>query len=203
MHNNEKNAVLEALLRIVNQFLPVLFWITLIFGFEEPRIAVHTIISAFIHESGHVIYLKVRGITESRLRGDVSGFRIRSCSVLSYRDEIMLYLCGPMANILAALLLSPVHTEWATLLSALNIATAVSNLLPVEGYDGYGALHALAEKRNPHGLCVRILDIISAAIIFSFCILSIYFIDRFGAGYWIFALFFASMLKQLNKWLKI
>ena len=35
-----------------------------------------------------------------------------------------------------------------------------------------------------------------------FCFLSLYFLLKLGEGYWIFAVFFVSMLKQLDKWLK-
>lgn len=202
MHNNENRFILQGFLRTVNQFLPVLFWITLILGFEEPSVAFLTILSALIHEFGHIAYLKLRVRGEAKLRGVLSGFRIAPSTQLTYAEEAMLYLSGPLTNICAALLCSLFQGEWASLLCALNVATAVSNLLPIEGYDGYGALRSLAEKRNPVGIGTRVLDAISSAIIFSFCILSIYFIDRFGEGYWIFAVFFVSMLKQLDKWLK-
>lgn len=201
MHIHEKNLPLEKLLRIVNQFLPVIFWISVIFGFEEPKIGVISIIAALIHECGHVAFLRLKNAGSNGVRGVISGFRIRSSSLLSYREEILLYLSGPLANIVAAIIFSLFRGETAALLCTLNIATAISNLIPVEGYDGYGALHTLAEQSNPGGICIRLLEIVSSVIIFSFCILSIYFIDRFGSGYWIFAIFFASMLRQLGKWL--
>lgn len=202
MHNNEKTSVLHTSLRIINQFLPVLFWITLILGFEEPRIATLTILSALVHESGHLIYLKLKLKANSNMRGVLSGFRIRPSETLSYREEAILYLSGPLANLCVAAALLPFQSEWARIFLALNVATALSNLLPIEGYDGYGALRAILEKGNPNGPGVRSLEVVSTAIIFSLCVLSIYFIDRFGTGYWIFAIFFASMLKQLGKWLK-
>lgn len=201
MHIHEKTSNLEKILRIVNQFLPMIFWISVIFGFEEPKIGFISIASALIHESGHVLFLRLKKARRCRVRGVISGFRIRS-SLLSYRDEIMLYLSGPIANIAAAILFSLLRGERAELLFALNIATAISNLLPVEGYDGYGALHTLAEQKNPNGIGIRLLEVVSSVIIFTFCILSIYFIDRFGSGYWIFAIFFVSMLRQLGKWLE-
>ena len=202
MHNNEKTSCLHALLRVINQFLPVLFWITLMLGFEEPRIAILTIISALVHEGGHLAYLKLKLKSDSNLRGVLSGFRIRPSATLSYREEAMLYLSGPIANLCVAVALLPWRSELARLSLVLNLATALSNLLPIEGYDGYGAIRAILEKGGPTGPGVRLLELISTAIIFSLCILSIYFIDRFGTGYWIFAIFFASMLKQLGKWLK-
>lgn len=202
MHNHGKNAFFQRAFRIANQFLPVLFWVTLILGFEEPQIAMLTIISAIIHEGGHIAFLKFKKIKNGELRGVISGFRIRPGSVLTYHEELMLYLSGPLSNLGAALLFSLFRGETAALLCTLNVATAVSNLFPVEGYDGYGILHSVAEKKAPGGFGIRLLDALSNGIVFTFCILSIYFIDRFGCGYWIFAVFFVSMLKQLEKWLK-
>lgn len=192
---------MQIFLRIMNQFLPVLFWICLIFGFEEPEIAILTIVAAIIHEGGHIAFLRIRGIKGHKLRGVVSGFRIRASSILTYKDEMLLYLSGPIANICAALMLALFDSDITRMLCALNIATAISNLLPVEGYDGYGALRSIIEMLGG-GFGERILDGVSAGIVFSLCILSIYFIDRFGSGYWIFGIFFFSMLGQLSKWLK-
>lgn len=202
MNNHGKNAFFQRAFRIANQFLPVLFWVTLILGFEEPGIAILTILSAIIHEGGHIAFLKLKKRSNSELRGVISGFRIHPGAMLTYHEELMLYLSGPLANLCAALLFSFFKGEAADLLCTLNVATAVSNLFPVEGYDGYGILHSILEKKSPVGLGIRLLDALSSGIVFSFCILSIYFIDRFGCGYWIFAVFFISMLKQLEKRLK-
>ena len=193
---------IQWIIGVIDQFLPILFWATLIFGFQEPQIATLTVISALIHECGHVFFLKFKGIKSAKPRGDISGFRIRSNAVLSYQDEILLYLFGPLANICIAAILCFFDGEFASMLCTLNIATAISNLLPVKGYDGYGILYTIAERKNPDGIAARIVEYISAGMIFIFCILSIYFIDRFGSGYWIFGIFFFSMLNQLSKWLK-
>ncbi len=187
---------------IVDQFLPVLFWVTLILGFEEPKIALLTVISAIIHESGHIVFLRIKGVKGVNPRGVISGFRIRSSTMLTYREEMLLYLFGPLANICVAAALCFIENETVSILCALNVATAISNLLPVEGYDGYGIIRTLAERQNPNGIAVRVLECVSTGTIFAFCILSIYFIDRFGSGYWFFGIFFFSMLRRLSKWLE-
>ena len=193
---------MQIFFRIMNQILPILFWITLILGFEEPKVAVLTIIAAIIHEGGHMGFLKSKGIKRHNLRGVVSGFRIRTSCLLTYKEEIMLYFAGPLANIFTAIIFSFFDSEISDIICALNIATAISNLLPVEGYDGYGILRATIEKYSCGSIATRVLDGVSAGIIFSLCILSIYFIDRFGSGYWIFGIFFFSMINLLSKWLK-
>ena len=92
MHNNEKHSAFQTLLRYINQFLPVLFWSTLILGFEEIDIALMSLASAILHEGGHILFLKLRGIKNSGVRGVVSGFRIKSEGILTYNEEIIMYL---------------------------------------------------------------------------------------------------------------
>ena len=44
---------------LFEEVLTVLFWVLLIFGFDSPKIAVYTIISAFLHECGHLAALRI------------------------------------------------------------------------------------------------------------------------------------------------
>ena len=202
MHNNDKSSLFQTFLFCTNQFLPILFWCTLILGFEEAHIALLSLVSAILHEGGHILFLKLRGIRNSGVRGVISGFRIKSKGTLTYNEEIMLYSSGPAVNLLCALIASLLHGEPAELFCMINMATAISNLLPVEGYDGYGILRAVIEKFDCDGVGIRVLDTVSSVIVFLFCIVSIYFIDRFGSGYWIFGIFFISMIEKMKKWLQ-
>ena len=201
MHNNEKKGTLFKCIFILNQFLPMLFWLTLILGFEEPSGAWMTVLAAVIHESGHVLFLKFNK-KRGDFRGVISGMRIKSCGVLSYGEEIMRYAAGPLANLAAAAIAILFESEMAMIFGALNLATACSNLLPVEGYDGYGILRVMAERRDCSGRLATLLRCVSSAMVLSLTIFSVYLIDRFGAGYWIFGIFFFSLLGKLNEWLK-
>ena len=202
MPNKEKNNSFQTVLHFINQFLPVLFWCTLILGFEEIHVALLSLLSAILHEGGHVLFLRLRGIKNSGVRGAVSGFRIKSREILTYNEEVLLYFSGPLVNLICASIASLLQSEFGELFCMLNLATAISNLLPVAGYDGYGIIRALIEKLDCTGIGLRILNTVSSTVILSFCIISIYFIDRYGSGYWIFGIFFISMLEKLKKWLK-
>ena len=202
MHNNDKSSLFLRILSCTNQFLPVLFWCSLILGFEEIHIALLSLASAILHETGHVMFLKLRGIKNGGVKGALSGFRIKSKEMLTYTDEIFLYLAGPAINLFCAFIASLLHGQLAEFFCMINMATAISNLLPVEGYDGYGIIRAIIERVNCYGVGIRVLDALSSVIVFFFCIISIYFIDRFGSGYWIFGIFFITMLEKMKKWLK-
>ncbi len=193
----------KALFRVINRItevLPAFFWAFLIFGFEDPCMAVLSITAAFIHEGGHILSIFLRR-GRAYMRGVLSGFRIRAEGVVSYKDELITYLAGPLTNIAAFVvfsLLSPALGEWAAMASVINLVTGLSNLLPIEGYDGYGILRALLRSRESGEGILAIIRRISSGLVFFFCIFSLYLIDRIGGGYWIFAVFFTSMIKCIK-----
>ena len=182
--------------------LPMFFWLFLIFGFEEPLIAIITVVSALLHECGHIGYILWRRGRPKDMRATINGFRIKKNTSLSYGEEICLYLSGPAVNLLlfiVASLLTLVFGEICYLIAVINLATALSNLIPIEGYDGYGAIIAYLHLREESEAAERLISGISTALIFLLTLLSLYFIDRLGGGYWIFAVFFVSTLRHMDQ----
>ena len=180
----------------------MLFWVLLIFGFDVPYVAVLTIICAVIHELGHVFSISRMNAGESLPKGHLSGFRIKRKVVLGYREEIIILLMGPLFNIIAFLLTIPfssMMSGYVRIFGLLNLATAISNLLPVEGYDGYGILIEIFKSTENHKMITR-LEFFSFVFSVAVSFLSLYLIDKFGSGYWIFGIFFAIMLTKLIKY---
>lgn len=205
MNKKKRYSVLIWWLNKFSSILPIFFWLFLVFGFEEPVMAIITLCSALIHEAGHIEYIMIVKRIKPSIRGVLSGFRIKANAGLSYDEEIGTYLAGPTVNIIVFLLfslLAVIFGETFAIIAQVNLATALSNLLPIEGYDGYGALMAMANKLEMGERTMRILSHLSSALIFIFCILSLYLIDRQGGGYWIFAVFFISMIKCINSELR-
>lgn len=203
MHNNELKTWLKRAYSLLSSLLPALFWLTLIFSFDEPLIAVTTLIAAFIHECGHFFAFLLRNRSSRGFYSALSGLRIKMSEV-SYGDEFLIYLCGPLSNIISALLsLLLLPGDYASLLAAVNLATAFSNLMPAEGYDGYGMLRCLIKHRGMTYRSYSILEWISFFTSMLFVLLSLYLMNKIGEGYWIFFLFFISLLKKAAKMLKV
>ena len=201
MHNNEIRHFFMSFLIAANRFLPILFWISVILSFDEVPIAMLTFLCAAFHEIGHIFVLLLYSPGNFKLKGVSSGLRLSDRHMHSYSEELLLYLSGPAANII--LFLSSalfIHTtnQFALVFSALNAATAVSNLLPIEGYDGYGALRCILILRGHEEAAERILPYISFCTILILCLCALYFIDRLGEGYWIYFIFSASLIKKLD-----
>jgi hypothetical protein len=74
--------------------------------------------------------------------------------------------------------------------------TAVSNLLPLKGYDGYRILSCLLSLLPAEDVTHRILERLSFSITVALCFVSLYFMARFNGGYWIFFIFILSLAKK-------
>ena len=194
--------------QIIDMFCCVLstaFWVLVLFGFEQPELAITTLICAFIHEFGHFICIILLNRKDFKFRGVINGFRIQSKGIHSYDEEILIYLSGPFANIFAlivCLILSGLTDRNFITIGVINLVTALSNLLPIKGYDGYGAIKSFINKQEFPEVAIKALSCLSSALIFLFCIFSLYLINRHNGGYWIFAIFFVSMLKEFKERLK-
>ena len=159
-----------------------------------------TFLAAIIHEGGHICYLYYIKGERIKIRGVLSGLRLKIGLNTTYREEIILCSLGPMANIVTSVIFGLsafVFGEWCALFSTVNLATALSNLLPIKGYDGYRILNAHFEEKN-NLIMMRLLSSLSSLLIFIFSLFSLYLIDRHGVGYWIFAVFFISMIKSIG-----
>lgn len=199
MHITEFRALGTKLLRFFNSVLPVIFWILLIFAFDEPCAAVLTAIAALIHESGHLLYLFFT-FGEGRLFGALTGFRIQK-KRRGYGDEIKLLLAGPLLNLIfgiASLFAIPLLGEYAALFSVLNLATAVSNLLPVRGHDGYGIIRAIMDMRYAPSVFYDALEAVSFFLTALLSLVSLYLMDRCDCGYWLYALFIAALISEIK-----
>lgn len=192
-------------IQFIDQFccaLSTVFWILMLFSFEKPTIAITTLISSLIHESGHLLCMILYNNHEFRFRGVINGFRIRPTRIRSYEEEMFIFLSGPLANLFAftiCIIFSFVAGDGFLTIAVINLVTAISNLLPIKGYDGYGAIRALLKKIDFSGVALRMLSRLSSALIFLFSIISLYLIDRCNGGYWIFAVFFISMIKEFKE----
>ena len=201
MRTNVNKSITLRIIELLCSLLPAIFWGLVILGFEESSAAASTLLSALIHECGHIVYILLNRKNRLSIRGVISGFRIKASAPLSYDEEMGRYFAGPIANILTfvlSLLLWKRLGNFFLIFATINLATGLSNLLPIRGYDGYGILRTFIEKQELGYRALKALGWISSFLIFALCILSLYLIDRYGGGYWIFAVFFVSMIKEFQ-----
>ena len=199
--------MLRALLTL-EKILPIILGVLLLFGFDLTYAAILTLIAALIHESAHITALFIINRDKtSKLEGHLFGIRLKADN-LSYKQELFSAACGPLINLLLGSIcyLPRVSLPFFDYLSAfgtINFATAITNLLPIEGYDGYRILRCiLMIKARDSYLIDTSLYWLSIAVASILCLFSLYFLLKIGEGYWIFAIFFFVLLSLIAKRLK-
>ena len=191
-----------SILSFTKLIFPLLFWLFLIIGFDPLGTAVITVLSAVIHEFGHIgaIYL-IHGkivLPLARMRG----FSLSKNRLSSYKEEMLIALSGPLINLLIFILCLPFYSMadgYISLIAVINVMTFVSNMLPLRGYDGYLVLYNLiATKRDAQSaeLTMRPISFAFSTVLVFF---SLFLILKIGEGYWIFAVFFAVLLEEIFK----
>ena len=195
----QNNKTIKNILKFVLKIFPIIFWILLIFGFDIPHVAVLTLVSALIHELAHILAsaLLCGGF---RLNGAFFGFRLGTKKSMSYKAEILIAAAGPGVNLLMFMLLLPFYSvsDYILTFGVLNLLTAISNLLPVESYDGYRIIECTAGLLGAPQVFVRILQAVSFCLISIFCLVALYFMKNLDGGYWIFFIFLAILIKTVK-----
>ena len=200
MKNSTRYRIIEISELLSESILPIVFWVSVIFGFDVPYVAGLTIISAVIHELGHFGAIYVLSGKGNAPRGHSSGFRIKRSESLPYYKEMLILLCGPLANILLFVVFLPFGKAlngYCKLFGLISLATGLSNLLPFEGYDGYGILSELFKSRGKEEY-IAVLNKLSFAMSAIATFIALHFIDKLGEGYWIFCLFFLKTVSKLG-----
>ncbi|MCL2030326.1 MAG: M50 family metallopeptidase [Oscillospiraceae bacterium] len=133
----------------------VLVWGIMVY-LDAGRIAALCLLTALLHEAGHLLFLLLCG---GRLRSaelNASGAVIRTQpGQLSYKREIACVLAGPAASLAAALLFAlggdRINFAFAPArdgLAGLCLLQGAFNLLPARGLDGGRALRLMLEHRQ-------------------------------------------------------
>lgn len=180
--------------------LPFLFILLLMLAFDEGWVTVLTLLVAAVHELGHIGAAMLLGVGDISLpRAVLSGLRIRTGRLLSYREEAIIALGGPLVNILAFFLLLPLTrvNYYLSTLALLNLFTAISNLLPIRSFDGQRILTGLLSGRLSPEALERVTGVVTTAISAVGALLALLIMMKVGEGYWIFAVFFAIMCKEV------
>ncbi len=137
-----------------------------------------------IHELGHMIAARICKIHLKELRLGLLGASLcPESSLFSYKKEIALCLCGPLASILSAALavhIFGMSNDNIFVLSSL--ALGILNLLPVKDFDGGRTLYALCCLFMSALGAERVLKISSFLVLFCLWSFSLYLLLRVGSS---------------------
>ena len=118
--------------------LPTLLLATFVLLTDRTGIGALTLLSAFLHECGHLAAARGMGLTPREVRLDLLGARMEiSGRVLSYGEEFLLAAAGPLTSLLLSLAAVPLWRYGAARsFSAVSLLLGLLNLLPIRTFDG-------------------------------------------------------------------
>lgn len=144
---------------------------------DRTGFALPTLFAVLIHEIGHLFAMWLLECSPKSIRLIPASVQITRSITTVYRNDILIALSGPFANILlfCVLYLNFITYKNETVLyySAVNLIVALFNLMPVTGLDGGIILFSLIAKKrdvNRAILTLRIITMAIAVILLSFAI---------------------------------
>ena len=185
-------------MKIKISFFGVLMIATI--AFTRSYISLAALLSAFLHELGHIFAARICGVPIKELRLDIFGASlVIQKAICSYGREIFVAASGPTVNILMCIGLLGIYRTNAffSLLFAASLFLAVLNLLPIQDFDGgrilYCSVAILASERTAAHVC----PVLSFMILLFLWMLSVYFLLVSGATLSLFVFSFALLCKIL------
>ncbi len=183
-------------LSIFFKFFPILLFTTVIFYFEGTLVASAITSSVLLHELGHIIPLLILK-SEIHIKPVTLGFVIEQTHALSYKQELLVLFCGPIANTAIAVfsLLLPMR-EFSSVLFTVNITLAAFNLLPSSPFDGGRIFEILSFYIFGADRGKRFFDFFSFLISFAFLFFSVYLLLFKEGGAYLFFVAVTGVFRQ-------
>ena len=159
--------------RALSLLPPLLLFLSFAVG-DGISLSFALLFAVLLHEGGHGAAFFLLGAGVPGLAGARGGFLLTGARPLSPREEALVAAAGPLANLLAAagfLLLTALSAakEWCFCVFAIQLLTALSNLLPLESTDGGRLLSllsgALFGERGRRG-CRLFFHLLAALLFF-------------------------------------
>ena len=143
------------------------------------------IAAAFIHECGHLIAARGLNIPIKAMRLGIFGAAIDTDMLrCSYGKEIILSLCGPLANIISAFVVyfcfGVAHRHSVLFITA-SVFLAALNLLPAGSFDGGRIFSSFLYMHISPCYAARISEAVSFLVFLTLWTASVYFILKTGA----------------------
>ena len=126
-------------------FLPGILWLLAVLWFEGLYSLLMVGLSALFHECGHLLAFSLLGLPAPRLVPVARGVRFAAPCTLSYREELLIALAGPLANLIC-FLIGLATGDFAPALRAfgdISLLTGLCNLAPMGALDGERILRCL------------------------------------------------------------
>ena len=168
--------------------------IVLMILFYEEKIIVLSLISSFIHESGHLSFMYLFGDSVKSVELTFFGMRIdkNSSTNLSYKKDIIIALGGIIFNLAFAVVCYIIYAAYRLrcflILSAVNLVIAAINSFPVSMLDTGKALRCCLLLHFSKESADKVSDLISLIFIIVFSAFSVLYFVFYNVNISLFAI---------------
>ena len=174
--------------------LPIVLWAGALYYFEGAYRLHLVVLSAAFHECGHLLAFSSLGIGTPHFRLEANGVRMVSPRMLSYGEEILVAMAGPLMNLLIWGVTFYTNQPWIQAFGEISLLTALYNLVPTGALDGERILSSLLSLCFGSLLSERVTAFLSYAVLFLALFSSLLGLflggdTLYGAVVWMAALF--------------
>ena len=184
-------------------FVSVL-WIAVLFCTHAPYL-VPTLLAIALHEVGHIFLAHLLKIKIKCVHLSLLGARLEAVGEISYKNELLLALGGPLFGILGfAFSIFPATKydfEYLLYFSVISLILALFNLLPLESLDGGRILSCALCLRFNLESAHKIMDCACFLTLFVLWLFSVYIMLKISSGLqtFVFCSFFFAKCFVFNK----
>ncbi len=167
-----------------------IIWLSVLIISKTPYLAPMAL-AVLIHEAGHLIFARILKIEISSLTLSLLGARIKAEGHMSYSDEFLLALGGPLMGFIGYLVTvgislkfadAPVVEEFIAPFCAISLCLTLFNLLPLDTLDGGRMLSSLLCHIFSLGIADFVTSLTGFFTVFSLWLWAVYIVIKSSGG---------------------
>lgn len=156
-----------------------IIWIAVLFIFNNSHI-IELILAIALHELGHIICAMILKVKIHRFELSILGARLHMAGDISYLQEFLISLCGPLSGVIGFALC--IHHDFLFDFAILSLCLSVFNLLPLSTLDGGRILNSLLCMIFPLSFTGKIMQLSTFFTLFCLWLLSVYILIKNGGA---------------------
>lgn len=156
-----------------------IIWIAVLIFFNSSHI-LELAFAIALHELGHIVCAMALKVKINRFELSILGARLHMSGDISYLQEFLISLCGPLAGLIGFAVCMPHNSLFH--FSILSLCLSIFNLLPLSSLDGGRILNSLLCMLFSYPVAEKIMRISTFFSLFTLWLLSVYILIKNGGA---------------------
>ena len=152
--------------------------ITFMLATDRTGLALPTLCAVILHETGHLLAMWALECNPKSVSLIPASVKITMSFSKSFRNDIIIAVCGPAVNFLLFLVLYVNYLSFGSEVSLcyglVNLLIGIFNIMPVKGLDGGTILFTILAKRGDVNKATLILRFITISVAVGILVLAVF-----------------------------